>query len=483
MVFGIALGAAASWGAITYLNRQQTDVAAETEVVELTTAPVEQRDLLEEIEWTGTLGFGQEVSVGGNGGTVTAVVPAGTLIERGDVIAEVDGEPVIAMFGDTPMWRGLTSGDVGVDVFQLETNLAALGYDEDQTVDIDTEFTANTSLMVERWQEDLGLEITGSVEAGRVAIVAGPSSIISTSAIGSVATSELVSIAPERSVTDVVASIDGVITDLAPAGETIEHGTVLYAVEEIPVVAIVETDAVSAVLLSETYTSLELEEVLAAEGYDPDDAMTVDGVITDATESAVESWQASAGLPVTGRSEPGYYLAVPAGRAVDGWLIDEGESVADGGPILTASTSELSVDVVVDVADADEFELDQLVSIEMADESVVDGAVSNISAVIRPSEPQGTPTVEITIAVVASAEETLVEGPVTVLSIGEAIVGATVVPTRALVSLAEGGFAVEKAGADGSTALVAVELGNFDDGVVEVVEGDLSPGDNVVVPK
>ena len=78
---------------------------------------------------------------------------------------------------------------------------------------------------------------------------------------------------------------------------------------------------------------------------------------------------------MNGRSEPGYYLAMPAGRAIDGWLIDEGDSVADGGPILTASTSELSVDMVVDVADADEFELGQSVSIEMADESVVDGEV------------------------------------------------------------------------------------------------------------
>ena len=34
---------------------------------------------------------------------------------------------------------------------------------------------------------------------------------------------------------------------------------------------------------------LELEEVLAAEGHDPADAMTVDGVITDATGSAVEA--------------------------------------------------------------------------------------------------------------------------------------------------------------------------------------------------
>jgi hypothetical protein len=56
------------------------------------------------------------------------------------------------------------------------------------------------------------------------------------------------------------------------------------------------------------------------------------------------------------------------------------------------------------------------------------------------------------------------------------------VPTRALVSLSEGGFAVEVRTPDGSTRLVGVELGVFDDGVVEVIAGDVTPGDDVVVP-
>ncbi|MFT5026751.1 MAG: hypothetical protein ACI9CV_001512, partial [Ilumatobacter sp.] len=49
-------------------------------------------------------------------------------------------------------------------------------------------------------------------------------------------------------------------------------------------------------------------------------------------------------------------------------------------------------------------------------------------------------------------------------------------------SLSEGGFAVEVRTPDGSTRLVGVELGVFDDGVVEVIAGDVTPGDDVVVP-
>ena len=61
--------------------------------------------------------------------------------------------------------------------------------------------------------------------------------------------------------------------------------------------------------------------------------------------------------------------------------------------------------------------------------------------------------------------------------------GATVAPTRALVTLAEGGFALEKVQADGTTVLVAVETGAFDDGVVEIESSQLQPGDEVVVPR
>ena len=46
--------------------------------------------------------------------------PLGATIERGGVIAGVDGAPVVALFGDTPLWRTMAVGDEGHDVFQLE---------------------------------------------------------------------------------------------------------------------------------------------------------------------------------------------------------------------------------------------------------------------------------------------------------------------------------------------------------------------------
>jgi hypothetical protein len=54
------------------------------------------------------------------------------------------------------------------------------------------------------------------------------------------------------------------------------------------------------------------------------------------------------------------------------------------------------------------------------------------------------------------------------------------VPVGALLALAGGGYVVERVTA-GGTEQVAVEPGQFADGLVEVI-GDIAEGDQVVVP-
>ncbi len=55
-------------------------------------------------------------------------------------------------------------------------------------------------------------------------------------------------------------------------------------------------------------------------------------------------------------------------------------------------------------------------------------------------------------------------------------------PVNALLALIEGGYAVERVEADGTTRLVRVELGIFQDAWVEVRGTGLAAGDSVVVP-
>lgn len=482
LLLGIAVGVGAALAVSTFVQQQNETTESETEQVVLATAPVEQRDLIEEIEWAGTLGYGAAIDVTGGGGIVTGSVEVGASVNRGDVVAEVNAEPIVALFGPTPMWRNLSEGDVGVDVLQLESNLVVLGYDPDGAVGVDDTFTAATEDMVERWQEDLGVEVTGRVTTDAVVIIDGPSIVTSAADVGATANGSLVSLSPRRIVGDVASGTAGTITGLAEIGTTITHGQVLYTLDEVPVPALVDADGVATALTEATFTGLELEQALADGGHDPDGDMTVDGAITEATVAAIERWQEAAGLPITGQSNPAFYRAVPADQVVEAHLVEDGVAVSASSPALSFSRSRLSIDLVVDVTEADEFTVGQEVSVELADETVVTAEVLEIGPVVQ-GGPNADPTVDIIIGVTDRTGTDPVEGPVTVLSAGQVINGATVVPTRALVTLAEGGFAVERVDEDGNPALVGIELGNFDDGVVEVVEGDLQPGDSVVVPQ
>ena len=74
-------------------------------------------------------------------GTLTGLPEVGTVIENAGVIVEVDGRPVIAMYGAVPMWRDLgPSVTDGKDVLQLEYALAALGYAETYDVTVDEDW-------------------------------------------------------------------------------------------------------------------------------------------------------------------------------------------------------------------------------------------------------------------------------------------------------------------------------------------------------
>jgi len=139
------------------------------------TAAVELTDLVEYEELDGTLGFGEasELTVS-RPGTITALPAAGTVVERGGWLAEVNGLPVPLLYGDKPLWRPLQSGDEGVDVKILEENLVALGFADASSLTVDESFTSATTAAVKRWQESIGLEETGIVQPSDAVVHAGP---------------------------------------------------------------------------------------------------------------------------------------------------------------------------------------------------------------------------------------------------------------------------------------------------------------------
>jgi peptidoglycan hydrolase-like protein with peptidoglycan-binding domain len=78
------------------------------------------------------------------------------------------------MYGTIPFYRQLTVGSTGPDVRQLNRNLAALDYADGRSLGPAGTYTAATALAVERWQEALGVSVTGVFGAGDAIVSPGP---------------------------------------------------------------------------------------------------------------------------------------------------------------------------------------------------------------------------------------------------------------------------------------------------------------------
>jgi hypothetical protein len=140
------------------------------------TAEVTRRDLAEHEELDGLLGYGdtRPISLSATG-TITALPALGSVIDRGQAVAEVDGLAVPLLLGDRPLWRQLDANATdGVDIQDLEANLVALGFATSDTLTVDQDWTPATTAAVKDWQESLGRDRTGVVAPGDVVVLPAP---------------------------------------------------------------------------------------------------------------------------------------------------------------------------------------------------------------------------------------------------------------------------------------------------------------------
>jgi peptidoglycan hydrolase-like protein with peptidoglycan-binding domain len=135
------------------------------------TVQVARTTLVETRTVSGTLGYGNTVPVrSSRTGTLTWIAPVGTIVEQGEALFKIDEQPVVAFFGEVPMYRSLDIGRQGAEVLQLQENLTQLGY---TGFKVDGYYTTATASAVRTWQADLGLPITGTVEPGEVIFIPG----------------------------------------------------------------------------------------------------------------------------------------------------------------------------------------------------------------------------------------------------------------------------------------------------------------------
>jgi peptidoglycan hydrolase-like protein with peptidoglycan-binding domain len=499
LALGLFVGAAATLTITTWGDGGDNAEPLAEETVELTTVQVSTQDLVEEVEWSGSLSSGLTVDIAApRAGVVIDVAVTGGIIERGDVVMVIDNEPLVALFGEIPMWRELKEGDVGGDVHQLEANLVHLGYDPDGEVTIDDEFTSTTAEMVERWEAALGIDVTGKVPMARVMVLPGATELVEAAVIGTVVrngdtlmTVDALAVGLDVIGWETMLDTEGELSFVAEVGTPIEHGSVLYTADGTDAVAVTEIDAVSEVVFDAMSSGdvEQLESVLVFVGFDPDAQIEIDTEVDQDTAAALVRWQESVGLPATGSADASDYVIVTEAAetpyAIGEVYLDVGDRLGTGTVVMSLETPTLTVTSDIAVREIDEFDVGDIVVVEQLDETTFDAVVASIADVANPAVGQNdAPTITVTFDVLTEPDN-YVSGAVTITTESSRIDDAMVVPSRALLTLREGGYAVEKRLVDGTTELVGVEIGTFDGGIVEIVSvtvGELADGDEIVVP-
>lgn len=144
------------------------------------TARVERGSLSAVVALQGTLTYrarpdgSPDAVISPTSGTVTWLPEVGQVVEHGRAICRVDGDPLVLLYGSTPVYRGLSPGMAGADVAALNAELVALGYATaaDLPPGADT-FTTATASALQRLQASLGLPQTGTLPLGQAVFAPG----------------------------------------------------------------------------------------------------------------------------------------------------------------------------------------------------------------------------------------------------------------------------------------------------------------------
>jgi peptidoglycan hydrolase-like protein with peptidoglycan-binding domain len=144
-------------------------------------ATVADRTLASQIEVTGSLGYASNFSVVNQAqGVVTWLPSQGQVISQGQELYQVNGVPVILLYGSVPAYRDLKLGvSDGPDVNQLEQNLLALGYANSSNLIANGHFDSYDAAALKRWQKALAIDQTGALALGQTVFL--PSAVRITS--------------------------------------------------------------------------------------------------------------------------------------------------------------------------------------------------------------------------------------------------------------------------------------------------------------
>ena len=274
----------------------------------------------------------------------------------------------------------------------------------------------------------------------------------------------------------------GTITTLPHGGQIVRPGHALFTVDGDPVVLMDGTlpayRPLRRGLLGRDVT--QLERGLAAAGYGPG---TVDGTYDADTAAAVRAWQHDRGMRATGEVELGRVAFLPGPRRIA--AVDAELGAPASGPVLATTSTRRTVTVRVAAADQSLAVRGDRVRVELPDGRFASGRIATVGRVATTdgggaSGDDTGPRVTVTITLrSASAAGRTDQAPVSVEVVRAARRNVRSVPVQALVARTGGGYAVQRA--DGR--LVAVGVGFFAGGYVELTGRAVREGDRVRVPR
>ena len=278
---------------------------------------------------------------------------------------------------------------------------------------------------------------------------------------------------------------DGTVTQLPAEGTVLQQGDTLWEVDGAPGPALLfgakPLWRPMSSGVDEGEDVRQLEENLVTLGFADPAVMTVDGKYTSATAAAVKRWQKARGLAQTGTVAVNDAVFAPAPVRVAALKVAVGDK-AGGAPVLDVTGAEQVVTVPVDTSKAGVARQGDPVTIELDDGRSIDGSVRSVGTVVHSDSSQGQTSnyLDVVVAIDGGQAVGLDDAPVTVNFVRSSAKSVLAVPVRALLALAEGGYALEKVVTGTGTELVGVQLGSFADGYVEV-SGSIAEGDTVVV--
>ena len=464
---------------------------AEEPAVALNTATVERLDVIATETLSGTLGFEASDPVthrtseqgittvrGFASGVVTSVANEGDVLESGDVLYAINAQPVVVLAGDVPVYRSFNSRmSDGSDVEQLEQVLFDLGFDPDEDMTIDDDFTSATSDAIERLQESIGAEETGRLDLGYVVFAPEVSYVANVFVVVGDETG------PGSPIIATSRTIAGTATAVAAEGSAVGNGEPIVEVDQEPIVVLLGDLPAYRTLSQGDFGPdvRQLERALDDLGFG-DAGLRIDDTFDTETSLAVVAFQNSVGASPDGVVNLGDVVFLPEPIRVGQTLVSVGDTVANGTPLVSTSASSTTVSVELSTDDQGLVEVGDAVVVEMPDNSREPATVTEIGTVVQANQ-QGVTYFEMTVTLDdPEAAQDLDEAPVDVDVVGDRSDDVLAVPVTALIALTEGGYAVEVMADDGSTALVAVDPGLFADGRVEVSSDGLEVGMAIVIP-